>query len=152
MRTNAHRTAYVHGADLALDSVRLTGSYTLAFLVHGFWAGRKSSTFGGLGGPGSPKNQSRRWGAKSPTFWQGCWGSRGRPEPKGRRLPAGQKTYFVLKTEVYVNGAAPRVVKWRNPKTKTSNDAWTSPTVLQSHPSKWHRHLAAITPRNKIYN
>ena len=36
--------------------------------------------FWGLGGPGGPKNHSKRWGASPPTFWNGLWGRWGRPE------------------------------------------------------------------------
>jgi hypothetical protein len=49
---------------------------------------------GCLGGSGGPKNHSKRCGAKPPTFWNGFWGRRGRPDPRNRRFPAGPKTRF----------------------------------------------------------
>ena len=61
--------------------------------------------FGGLGGPGSPKNHSRRWGAKPPTFWNGLWGRWGRPNPKNLRFPACPKNH-VLKTHVCTSASA----------------------------------------------
>jgi hypothetical protein len=36
---------------------------TLGILIHGFWAG---VNFWGLGGPGGPNKQSKRWGASPP--------------------------------------------------------------------------------------
>ena len=48
----------------------------------------------GLGGPGGPKNHSRRWGAKPSTFWHGFLGRRGRPDAQDRRYPAGPKTMY----------------------------------------------------------
>ncbi len=33
-------------------------------------------------------------GASPPTFWNGLWGRRGRPDPRNRRCPAGPKTMY----------------------------------------------------------
>jgi hypothetical protein len=46
--------------------------------------------FCGLGGPGGPRNHSKKWGAKPPTFWKGFWSRRGRPDPNNLRFPAGR--------------------------------------------------------------
>ncbi len=40
--------------------------------------------FGGLEGPGGPRNPSKRWGAKPPAFWSGLRGPKGPPDPKNR--------------------------------------------------------------------
>ncbi len=44
--------------------------------------------FWGLGGPGGPRNHSRRWGAKPPTFWNGFGG---RPDPQASTISGWPK-------------------------------------------------------------
>jgi hypothetical protein len=45
-----------------------------------------SSIWGGLDGPGSPRNHSKRWGTLRPAVWNGFWEPRGRPDPKNKCL------------------------------------------------------------------
>ncbi len=46
-----------------------------------FWGRPGIVDFWGLGGSGGPTNQSRRWGAKPPTFWNCFLGLPGPPKP-----------------------------------------------------------------------
>ncbi len=52
--------------------------------------------FGGLGGPGGPKNPPRRWGASTPTFWNGFWGPPGPPRPQNRGI-SDQLLFFIFR-------------------------------------------------------
>jgi hypothetical protein len=55
---------------------------TLGLLMHGFRAGRTSPIVWGLGGPGSPTNHSRRWGASPTDLLECCFWPPGPPEPQ----------------------------------------------------------------------
>ncbi len=46
--------------------------------MHGFWAGRRSPVFGGLGGPGGREAPFKRWGGSRLTVWKMFSGRRGR--------------------------------------------------------------------------
>ncbi len=67
---------------------------TLGFLIHAFWAVRKSSIFGVWTAPAAHKNIPESGGLRPPTCWHGFWGRRGRPEPKNQRFPGGPKTMY----------------------------------------------------------
>ncbi len=62
-----------------------------------------SREFLGFGRPRRPPKNILEGGGLAPTFWNGFWGRRGRPDPKNRPFPAGPKTMYsnVLKTQVY---------------------------------------------------
>ncbi len=68
---------------------------TLGFLKHGFWAGRKSPTCVVWVASAAPKTMPKGGGLRPPTFRNGVWGRRGRPDPKDRRLSDGPKTHVV---------------------------------------------------------
>ena len=67
---------------------------TLGFLIHGFWAGRESSIFGGLGGPGGPQNHSRRWGASPPPSGMVCWAAGAAQTPQIVDFRPAEKTTY----------------------------------------------------------
>jgi hypothetical protein len=67
---------------------------TLGFLIHGFWAGRKSSIFQVWEVPAAPKAIQEGGGRSPPSSGMVVWGRRGRPDPQNRRVPAGPKTMY----------------------------------------------------------
>ncbi len=71
---------------------------TLGFLIHGLWA--EIVDVQNLGGPGGPKNNSKRVGAKPSTFWNGFWGPPGPPRAKKSTI-SGRPKNHVFKTQVH---------------------------------------------------
>ncbi len=56
--------------------------------------------FWGLGGPGGPKNNSRRWGASPPTFWNVFWGPPGPPIPKQSTISGRPRSHVLQNPSV----------------------------------------------------
>jgi hypothetical protein len=73
--------------------------YTLGFLIHGSWAGRKSSMLGVWAAPAAPTTIPEGGGAKPPHRLEWVFGAAGAAQtPTNRRFPAGPKTMcFILR-------------------------------------------------------
>jgi hypothetical protein len=65
-----------------------------------FWAGQRSTSFGGLGVPGGPQKPCQEVGGEAPHRLEWFLGPPGPPRPQ-RSSIAGQPKNHALKTQVY---------------------------------------------------